>query len=87
MLAREKRSAIVVTSSGLGLIPVAGSAVYAATKAYASSFTQALGYELGDRVDIHDWPCGEVKTRLYGDYGEKNPRAITAREAVEPILK
>ena len=78
MLDRKERSAIIVTSSGLGLIPVAGAAVYAATKAYASSFTQALDYELGDRLDIHDWPCGEVKTRLYKDYGEKNPRAIAA---------
>ena len=87
MLDREKRSAVVVTSSGLGLIPVAGTAVYAASKAYASSFTQALGYELSDRIDFADWPCGEVKTRLYGDYGEKNPRAITATKAVTPLLK
>ena len=86
MLAREKRSAIVVTSSGLGMIPVAGTAIYAATKAYDSSFAQALSYELEDKIDVIDWPCGEVRTRLLGDYGAKYPRAVSPELAVKGLL-
>ena len=76
-----------MTSSGLGVIPVAGTAVYAATKAYASSFAQALSYELEDKIDVIDWPCGEVRTRLLGDYGAKNPRAVSAELAVKGLLE
>ena len=87
MLAREKRSAVIVTSSGFGMLPVAGTAVYAASKAYASRFTQALAYELSDKIDFVDWPCGEVKTNLYGEMSQKNPRGMTPEQAVTPLLK
>ena len=60
MLEREKRSAIVVTSSGLGKIPVAGTTVYAATKAFVSSFAQGLRYEVEDKIDVIDWAAGET---------------------------
>ena len=74
LLEREQRSAIVVTSSGLGKIPVAGTIVYAASKAFASSFAQGLSYEVEDKIDVIDWAAGEVKTKLLGKNMD-NPRA------------
>ena len=87
MLAREKRSAIIVTSSVLGSLPVAGTAVYAATKAYASSFTQALAYELSDKIDFAHWPCGMVRTNLLGEDWKTNKDGITAEEAITALVK
>ena len=46
MLERKQRSAIVVTSSGLRLVPCPGVATYSATKVFASWIAFALSYEL-----------------------------------------
>jgi uncharacterized protein len=46
MLSR-KRGAILNVSSSAGFLPIPGFAVYAATKAYVNSFTEALRGELG----------------------------------------
>ena len=87
MLAREKRSAIVVTSSGLGIRPVAGIAAYSASKAYASSFAQALSYETEGKIDVVDWACGEVSTKLMPAAHRHNPRAISTEAAVKGLLR
>ena len=46
LLSRGKRSAIVVTSSSLGLLPLSGIAAYSASKAYGSTLAQALSFEV-----------------------------------------
>lgn len=45
---RDKRSTILVTSSGLSQISMPGIASYTSTKAFVSNFTQALHYEVRD---------------------------------------
>jgi short-subunit dehydrogenase len=42
----QHRGAILNVSSSAGFLPIPGSAVYAATKAYVTSFSEALGAEL-----------------------------------------
>ncbi|MFL6552457.1 MAG: SDR family NAD(P)-dependent oxidoreductase, partial [Chthoniobacterales bacterium] len=44
----ERRGAILNVSSSAGFLPIPGSAVYAATKAYVTSFSEALRAELSE---------------------------------------
>lgn len=64
MIKREQRSAIVVTSSGLGAVPVSGNAAYSSSKAFSSWFAQALHFEVKDKIDVLAWECGEVSTKM-----------------------
>jgi short-subunit dehydrogenase len=65
MLARSKRSAIVVSSSVFGQRPVGGaSIVYSATKSLASFLAVGLSYELEAKIDVLAWEAGEVATKM-----------------------
>jgi len=55
LLAREKRSAVVVTSATIGDRAMAGSSVYAGTKSFTNFFGQAMHYEHKDKIDIMSW--------------------------------
>jgi short-subunit dehydrogenase len=55
MLARSQKSAIVITSSGLGNRPFPGAATYSAAKSCVSYLGEALTYELQDRIDVLPW--------------------------------
>ena len=92
MYAREKRSAIVVTSSGLGLLPVAGLTVYAATKAYTSSFAQALSYENENKVDVVDYILGMTDTKFFdkskaSENEKRGPKATPPDVAVKGLMR
>ncbi len=52
MLAREKRSAIVVTSSGLGSAPIPGILAYSMSKSFSSFLAEGLNVELKNKVDV-----------------------------------
>jgi short-subunit dehydrogenase len=52
ILARESKSAIVITSSGLGNAPVPGIIPYSASKSFSSFFGEALNMELKGKVDV-----------------------------------
>ena len=86
MLNRPQRSAIVVTSSGLGMIPVAGTCTYAATKAFVSNFAQGLSYEVEDKIDVVDYVLGEVSTKLMENHRD-NPRCVSTEVAVNGLMK
>ena len=58
------KSAIVVTSSGLGAIPVSGTITYSATKSFASFVAEGLNYELKGKVDVMSYQAGEVTTKM-----------------------
>lgn len=64
MVKRESRSAIVVTSSGLGAAPLAGNVCYSSSKAFSTWFAQALHFEAKEKIDVLAWECGEVSTNL-----------------------
>src|SRR5260370_33752543 len=50
----QHRGAILNVSSSAGFLPIPGSAVYAATKAYVTSFSEALRAELhGTGVSVY----------------------------------
>jgi short-subunit dehydrogenase len=62
MIAR-KRGAILNVSSSAGFLPIPGFAVYAATKAYVTSFSEALRAELrGTGVSVCTLCPGPVRT-------------------------
>lgn len=64
MVKREKRSGIVVTSSGLAQRPIAGGLVYSASKTFASFTAVALSYEVQDKVDVMSWESAGVNTKM-----------------------
>jgi len=64
MIAR-KRGAILNVSSTAGFLPIAGFAVYAATKAYVTSFSEAIRAELhGTGVTVTSLCPGPVPTEF-----------------------
>jgi short-subunit dehydrogenase len=70
MVAR-KRGTILNVSSSAGFLPIPGMAVYAATKAYANSFSEALGAELrGTGVTVTALCPGPVHTE-FGDVAKR----------------
>jgi short-subunit dehydrogenase len=61
----QKRGAILNVSSTAGFLPIAGFAVYAATKAYVTSFSEAIRAELhGTGVTVTSLCPGPVHTEF-----------------------
>jgi short-subunit dehydrogenase len=73
MIAR-KRGAILNVSSSAGFLPIAGFAVYAATKAYVTSFSETIRAELyGTGVKVSTLCPGPVHTE-FGDVANRPGR-------------
>jgi uncharacterized protein len=80
MIAR-RRGAILHVSSAAGFLPIAGFAVYAATKAYVTSFSEAIRAELRDTgVTVTSLCPGPVRT----EFTEVAHRSAAAREKSSP---
>lgn len=58
MLGRPKRSAIVITGSGLGAYPIPGTITYCSSKAFGRYLALGLNYELKDKIDVMHFQCG-----------------------------
>ena len=85
MLARDKLSALVITSSGLGAQPVAGILDYSCTKTFVDFLAQGLSFELEGKVDCLSWQAGEVSTKML-----KRPAGgtvVTTEVAVKGMFK
>jgi short-subunit dehydrogenase len=68
---KEKRGAILNVSSSAGFLPIPGMAVYAASKAYVNSFSEALRAELRDSgVTVTALCPGPVHTE-FGDVAKR----------------
>ena len=94
----KKRGAILNVSSSAGFLPIPGMAVYAASKAYVNSFSEALRAELrGTGVTVTALRPGPVRTE-FGDVAkrpggepERGPEFIyvsvekTARDALAAV--
>jgi uncharacterized protein len=77
----RKRGAILNVSSTAGFLPIAGFAVYAATKAYVTSFSEAIRAELrGTGVTVTALCPGPVQT----EFTEVAHRSAVARERSSP---
>ncbi len=64
-MAAKKRGGILNVSSSAGFIPISGFAVYAATKAYVNSFSEALRAEVaGDGISVCALCPGPVHTEF-----------------------
>jgi short-subunit dehydrogenase len=59
-----KKSAILVTTSGLGLFPCAGMLAYSSCKSFANNLAEGLNFELKDKIDVISYQAGMVNTKL-----------------------
>ncbi len=81
-LKSHPRAAILNVSSIAGMIPLPDTAVYAATKAYVSSFSEALRAELrGTGVGVTQLCPGPVETEFTEVASRGRKRHLTAPEA------
>lgn len=64
MLARNHLSAIIVTSSGLGLLPFPGIITYSCSKSFVDYLMIGLNYELKGKIDCMSWMCSGTSTKL-----------------------
>lgn len=71
LMVKRKRGAILNVSSSAGFLPIPGMAVYAASKAFVNSFTEALRAELrGSGVSVTALCPGPVHTE-FGEVGKR----------------
>lgn len=66
LLSRDKRCAVLITSSIAAHSRMAGVAAYPATKAAVSNFGEAIHYDLQKNVDVTVWEPGFIKTKMPG---------------------
>lgn len=87
-LLREQKSSILVTSSVIANTSMPGLASYSATKAMVSNFTQALHFEVRNKIDVTCWEPGPCTTNLFADQVEGPPEIIclTPQKAVRDVL-
>ena len=84
-MARDKRSAVLITSSKAADFVFAGAQTYSATKAMVSNFGESISYELKENVDVTVWEPGEIKTAIHlKDRGGITQK--TAQDSVKDIL-
>ena len=91
MIAR-KRGAILNVSSSAGFLPIPGFAIYAASKAYVTSFSEAIFSELrGTGVSVCTLCPGPVHTEFgdvaqrAGEVGDRSPEFVYV--SVEQVVR
>ena len=85
-LKRQPQAAVINTTSVLGFVPLAVTAVYSSTKAAMHSYTMSLRYKLKDTsVSVLEIAPPWVQTDLLGSNNE--PRAMPLSEFIEETMK
>ncbi|MEO8440321.1 MAG: SDR family oxidoreductase [Spartobacteria bacterium] len=81
----QKRGAILNVSSSAGFLPIANFAVYAATKAYVTSFSEALRIELHDAgIGVTALCPGPVRTEFF-DVARRDGRGVAAKPGLANV--
>mmetsp|Transcript_52068 Transcript_52068/g.79063 ORF Transcript_52068/g.79063 Transcript_52068/m.79063 type:complete len:103 (-) Transcript_52068:84-392(-) len=85
MITREKRGAIITTSSIASLFP---SNIYNASKVFDDYFSRGLAHEYRDKLDTISLRPAFVKTNIINmsDKAWKSNKAITPNECVRGCL-
>jgi short-subunit dehydrogenase len=85
----QKRGAILNVSSSAGFLPIPGFAVYAATKAYVTSFSEALRAEVREsQISVCALCPGPVHTEFMTVAAQGQPRSEAGPElAYVPVEK
>lgn len=52
MITRKERSAVIITSSNTGSVPLPGFNLYSSSKIFESYISRSVGYELRDKIDF-----------------------------------
>jgi short-subunit dehydrogenase len=85
LLLREKRSAILITSSAFGTFVCPGISAYNASKAFVTYLGQGLNFELREKIDVLSYEAGRVGTKLIGQ--KPKGTIITVENAVKSSLR
>ena len=80
------KSAIIVTSSGLGARPVSGTISYSAAKSFSSFVAEALDVEFKGKIDCMSYQAGEVATKLLGRT-KTDMRTITVERSADVCFR
>ena len=92
MLARARhrgpRGGLIIVSSGFAVTPVPYLATYAASKAFALSFAEALGEELaGEPIDVLALCPGPTRTDFGAEAGSLTPARIPGAARPKTVAK
>ena len=81
---------MVITSSGLGLYPIAGTIAYSAGKAFDDFMARGLHVEFKGKIDVISYNAGMVNTPFIRDDDVKKQSAgmmITPEQAAASCLR
>ena len=88
LVKREKRSAMIVTSSLAYLVPMPVSVIYSAQKRFVTHLAQGMALELGKSIDVMSYNPAEVATKLvFKDKSQAGGAVITVEKAVETCFR
>lgn len=86
MISRNHLAGIVVTSSGLGSVPIPGCLDYSCSKSFADFLARGLNFELKGKIDCMSWQSSKVATKINGDKADGS-HCVTPEVAVTGMLK
>mmetsp|Transcript_3637 Transcript_3637/g.4247 ORF Transcript_3637/g.4247 Transcript_3637/m.4247 type:complete len:179 (+) Transcript_3637:408-944(+) len=82
---KRERSAIVIVSSIAGYTPLPINQHYSGTKAFLKSFSNGIGFEVSDKIDVLALCPGYVTTQLNGWH--TGPDAATPNDCAKVIFR
>jgi short-subunit dehydrogenase len=83
-----KKSAITITSSGLGKLPVSGFLPYSCSKSFSTFLARGLSIELDGKVDVLGYEAGMVVTKfIEGIKSKPDIQTISSEDAARCSLR
>lgn len=91
LIERQRRTGVkvgvMVTSSGLGNFPFPGTAMYSASKSFATFIASALNFELKEHVDVIAYLAGEVSTKMLKTNAADSWQTISTEQAADASFR